>query len=222
VNLTVRQLTKPTFVALVANGTRLGPRPEHVPFLTLSDKLKNNVLLRDVVVPPLNNIASLTERAVRHRLYTLELGILPPNDHPTLKAVVDLINMKLLVKQEYLDLLTSEVQHLTDLLGKLAKLIPTELTVESLTKFMIKVPQVIIGSVWLCIACTVVLGIGFPLAWSYALYLLNEQICQYFKMDVGDCATQGVELIMLGNILILPAAYIIIKICGLSTASCKN
>jgi hypothetical protein len=213
--MSCRQLQKPTLVAFVFNGTRPLSRSNSTPFITLDGKLKHNQFLNGTLIPYLNKIASLTESAIGKSLYSLQVGLVPKNTE--LFLIIDLINMKLLVKPELVDLLLDGHDEFTQVLENVVQSIPKELTLDTLNKFMYNMPMIIRQSVWICITCIIILGIGLPLGWNYGLYLLSEQICKYYSLSPQDCAELGIDMVLLGNILILPAAWIIFKVCNLST-----
>jgi len=232
-NITIKgiepYLVKPTLIAVLLRSGEESKRKTGDPYITLEDDLRSMKGLQDVLVPYMNQAASMLEKSLNHTIvHAMQVGILTPEIFTTshgkdLWAVFDYAAGRILIRPEFFTYLIEETNGIPPLMEmeqmyqSILDQMPKKATIAEMTRFIGDIPSIIGQSVWVCFACAVVLGTALPIIYNYGIDWISQEICIWYKFTPDQCVQLRVEALMFALVLVIPAAFIVFKVCKLST-----
>jgi hypothetical protein len=228
VNCSSRNILKPTLMAVLLTPGELVPREVGSPYITLDEELRKGQRYHDVIVPYMNAVAESLEKAIDRPLTrTMHIGLLHPEmftgHAQDLWAIFDYKQGQLLLKREIVAYFEEQMNDIPpiDELGNTFQLVldqmPKKATISEMVQFVQQVPMIVGQSFWTCYACAVILGTALPIIYNYAIDWISQEICEWYKFSPDQCVQLRVEALMFALVLVIPAAFIVFKVCKLST-----
>jgi hypothetical protein len=216
------------------------PRAADSPVVVVDEASVSKITAAKIslLLPWIERGAQMLERTALktgEKLPQLTLAILHPAQYTNVKfAVLDLEHSTLFVREEYIDQIDIEgVEEINEAYSEVFKLYDEytkdkeQLTADELVSVTMKVVQeatpVMFRNIPACFTCMIVLGFALPIAWNFGLGYGFQYICVnvlHWNQDV--CAQDSVMVAFAGLILMVPAAWLIVKVCVFWTGWCAT
>jgi hypothetical protein len=237
----VESETQATLVGVIPRKNNAPvPRAGDLPVVVVDETSVSKITAAKIslLLPWIERGAQLLERTALKtgdRLPQLTLAILPPAQHTNVKfAVLDLEHSTLFVREEYIDQLDIEgIEDINEAYAEVFRLYDEytrdkeQLSVDELLSVTMKVVQeatpVMFRNIPACFTCMIVLGFALPIAWNFGLGYGFQFICvNVLHWNQEVCVQDSVMVAFAGLILIVPGAWLIVKVCVFWTGWCAT
>jgi len=237
---------KPSLIVINANYLPKRKRQANENFITIENVDLQNTVFGTLFVPLMNKLGEKFEQVAKRNFYKVSIAILPEavelvarETDPNLCAMFDVASTTLYLKPYFFNLLKEQalenvqsvevdaqgntiynkkyLQVVRESFEAVIRSIPSELSKEQLEQFIYKMPEMFRQSIEFCVACTVVLAVAVPFLFNFGFVGIANLICKHFKSDADTCETLWWTSISLAYVMIIPAAFAIVKVCNLTT-----